>query len=214
MVCSLALLSFIPVSAQFSWGIRGGLSLVDNKITDVDKKVALDKESYTGYFIGPMAEFQIPVIGIGIDGSLLYSQKGLNLPNDSIMKNQSISIPVSLKYSFGLGNFAAIFVAAGPQFDYKISDLDATIKTYKTNGDLDNAKEYVMNQYTWSVNIGAGIKLINHIQAAINYNIPISEEGTFNLYDDIKGKDYKEATKKADEVLKASNLQFVLTWTF
>ena len=214
VVCSLALLSFIPASAQFSWGIRGGLNLVNNDITTVSKESALSEDSYTGFFIGPMAEFQIPVIGLGIDASILYSQKGMNLPNDSVMKNQSISIPLSLKYSFGLGNFAAIFVAAGPQFDYKISDLDATIKTYKANGDLDNAKEYVMNQYTWSINVGAGVKLINHIQAAVNYNIPLSKEGTFNLYDDVKDGKYVNAAGQADEAFKASTLQFILTWTF
>lgn len=166
VVCSLALLSLIPASAQFSWGLRGGLNLVNNDITAVNKETALNKDSYTGFFFGPMAELQIPIIGIGVDGSLLYSQKGMSLPDTTVMKNQSISIPVSLKYSFGLGNFAAVFVAAGPQFDYKIGDLSTMIKTYKSDGSFDEAKEYVMNQYSWSVNIGAGVKLINHLQAA------------------------------------------------
>ncbi|MBR4810531.1 MAG: PorT family protein [Bacteroidaceae bacterium] len=214
VVCSLALLSFIPASAQFSWGLRGGLNLVNNDITSVSKETALDKDSYTGFFFGPMAELQIPIIGIGIDGSLLYSQKGMNLPNDSVMKNQSISIPVSLKYSLGLGNFASVFVAAGPQFDYKLGDLSTMIKTYKANGDFDEAKEYVMNQYSWSVNIGAGVKLINHLQAAVNYNIPLSQEGTFNLYNDVQNGKYIKAAGQADKAFKASTLQFLVTWTF
>ena len=41
VVCSLALLSFIPASAQFSWGLRGGLNLVNNDITSVSKETAL-----------------------------------------------------------------------------------------------------------------------------------------------------------------------------
>ena len=214
LCASLALLSFIPASAQFSWGLRGGLNLVNNDITSVSKETALDKDSYTGFFFGPMAELQIPIIGIGIDGSLLYSQKGMNLPNDSVMKNQSISIPVSLKYSLGLGNFASVFVAAGPQFDYKLGDLSTMIKTYKANGDFDEAKEYVMNQYSWSVNIGAGVKLINHLQAAVNYNIPLSQEGTFNLYNDVQNGKYIKAAGQADKAFKASTLQFLVTWTF
>ena len=71
VICSLALLSFIPASAQFSWGIRGGLNLVNNDITSVNKQSALDKDNYTGFFIGPMAELQIPIIGIGIDVAAL-----------------------------------------------------------------------------------------------------------------------------------------------
>lgn len=214
VVCSLALLSLIPASAQFSWGLRGGLNLVNNDITAVNKETALNKDSYTGFFFGPMAELQIPIIGIGVDGSLLYSQKGMSLPDTTVMKNQSISIPVSLKYSFGLGNFAAVFVAAGPQFDYKIGDLSTMIKTYKSDGSFDEAKEYVMNQYSWSVNIGAGVKLINHLQAAVNYNIPLSQEGTFNLYDDVQNGNYIKAAGQADKAFKASTLQFMVTWTF
>jgi hypothetical protein len=214
VVCSLALLSLIPASAQFSWGLRGGLNLVNNDITAVNKETALNKDSYTGFFFGPMAELQIPIIGIGVDGSLLYSQKGMSLPDTTVMKNQSISIPVSLKYSFGLGNFAAVFVAAGPQFDYKIGDLSTMIKTYKSDGSFDEAKEYVMNQYSWSVNIGAGVKLINHLQAAVNYNIPLSQEGTFNLYDDVQNGNYIKAAGQADKAFKASTLQFLVTWTF
>ena len=190
------------------------MNLVNNDIKNVSKETALDKDSYTGFFFGPMAELQIPIIGIGIDGSLLYSQKGMNLPDTTVMKNQNISIPVSLKYSLGLGNFAAVFVAAGPQFDYKVGDLSTTIKSYKANGDLDEAKEYIMNQYSWSVNIGAGVKLINHIQAAVNYNIPLSQEGTFNLYKDIEDENYWKAAKQSNEAFKASTLQFILTWTF
>ena len=214
VICSLALLSFIPASAQFSWGVRGGVNFGDNDITKLTKESASSIGSYTGFFIGPMAELQIPIIGIGIDGSLLYSQKDMNLPDTTTMKNQSISVPVSLKYSFGLGNFAAVFVAAGPQFDYKIGDLNKTINSYKNNGDFEEAKEYVMNQYTWSVNIGAGVKLINHIQAAINYNIPLTQEGTFNLYDDFQDGKYIKAAGQADKAFKASTLQFILTWTF
>ena len=50
VVCSLALLSFIPASAQFSWGLRGGLNLVNNDISAISKESALDKDSYTGFF--------------------------------------------------------------------------------------------------------------------------------------------------------------------
>lgn len=214
LVCSLALLSLIPASAQFSWGIRGGLNLVNNDITAVDKEAALNKDNYTGFFFGPMAELQIPVIGIGIDASLLYSQKGLELAEGEDMKNQSLSIPVSLKYTFGLGNLIGIFGQVGPQFDYKLGDLSKTIKTANETGDAEDFKEFVLNQYSWSVNVGAGVKLINHIQAAINYNIPLSQEGTYNLYEDVEDGNYINAVKAGSEAFKASTLQFIVTWTF
>jgi len=205
LVCSLALLSFIPAAAQFSWGIRGGLNLVNNDITEVNEKSAMDKDSYTGFFIGPMAELQIPIIGIGIDASLLYSQKGLEVSDEETMKNQSLAIPVSLKYSLGLGNFAAVYVAAGPQLDFKIGDLD---RKYKDGNDV---KEFALEKSTWSINVGAGVKLINHIQAGVNYNIPVSKEGAYKF---TENPTIGSAVDHKPVDIKASTLQFQLTWTF
>ena len=214
VVCSLALLSFIPASAQFSWGLRGGVNLVNNDITAVNEKSALDKSSYTGFFVGPMAEVQIPIIGLGIDASLLYSQKGMELVEGKEMMNQSLSVPVYLKYTFGLGNALGVFAQAGPQFDYKLGDLSKSIEVSKENGSGKDVKEYILNQYTWSINVGAGVKLINHIQAAVNYNIPLSQEGSYNLYENATEGNYKDAVAAGSEALKASTLQFILTWTF
>jgi hypothetical protein len=208
VICSLALLSFIPASAQFSWGIRGGVNSVTNNITDIDGKSATDKDSYTGFFVGPMAEIQIPIIGIGIDVAALYSQKGLQVTDKETMKNQSLAIPVSLKYSLGLGNFAAVYFAAGPQFDYKIGDLDPKFQ------DGDDVKEFALEQSTWSVNVGAGIKLINHIQAGVNYNIPVSKEGAYKLYKNQNVESATDAANGAGDAIKSSTLQFSLTWTF
>ena len=205
VICSLALLSFFPASAQFSWGIRGGLNLVNNDITAVNGKSATDKDSYTGLFIGPMAEVQIPIIGIGIDASVLYSQKGFEVSDNETMKNHSLAIPVSLKYSLGLGNFAAVYFAAGPQFDFKIGDLD---REYK---DGDDVKNFALERSTWSINVGAGVKLINHIQAGVNYNIPVSKEGAYKFQ-----QNPTPGTVIDNEPvdIKASTLQFLLTWTF
>ena len=208
IICSLALLSFLPASAQFSWGIRGGVNLVNNDITAVNQKSATDKDSYTGFFVGPMAEVQIPIIGLGIDVAALYSQKGFQVTDEKTMKNQSLAIPVSLKYSLGLGNFAAVFFAAGPQFDYKIGDLDTKFQ------DGEDVKEFALEQSTWSINIGAGIKLINHIQAGINYNIPVSKEGAYKLYENQDVESAANAANGAGDAIKASTLQFSLTWTF
>lgn len=205
IVCSLALLSFIPASAQFSWGLRGGLNLVNNDITAVSKESASSKDSYTGFFFGPMAEVQVPIIGIGVDVAALYSQKGVELPDTSTMKNQSLSIPLSLKYSLGLGNFAAVYFAAGPQLDFRIGDLNTSFN------DGNEVKDFALEKSSWSINIGAGVKLISHIQAGINYNIPVSKEGAVKVIDNPT----PGAVIDNEPVdFKSSTLQFSLTWTF
>jgi hypothetical protein len=130
------------------------------------------------------------------------------------MKNQSLSVPVYLKYTFGLGNLLGIFGQVGPQFDYKLGDLNKTIEVSNDSGNGKDVQEFILNQYTWSINIGAGVKLLNHIQAAVNYNIPLSKEGTYNLYEDATEGNYKDAVVAGSEAFKASTLQFIFTLTF
>ena len=36
-------------------------------------------DNYTGFFIGPMVDITIPIIGLGVDGALMYSQKGTKI---------------------------------------------------------------------------------------------------------------------------------------
>ena len=168
----------------------------------------MNKDSYTGFFIGPMIELQVPIIGIGVDASVLYSQKGLKVSKDDEIKNQSIAVPVSLKYTLGLGNFAGVYVAAGPQFDYKIGDLNYEFK------DATEVKEFALEQSTWSINVGAGVKLINHIQAGVNYNIPVSKEGAYKHVSATDPGSVVNAAQGASESIKSSTLQFSLTWTF
>ena len=62
-----------------------------------------NKDNSTGFFIGPMAEFTIPIVGLGIDGALLFSQRG----KDEV-KQTGLEVPVNLKYTIGLGSLLGI----------------------------------------------------------------------------------------------------------
>ena len=79
----------------------------------------MKSDNTTGFFFGPMAEVTIPVVGLGVDGALLYSQRG---END--WKQQGIEIPVNLKYTIGLGSMLGVFVAAGPDFFFNFKDMN------------------------------------------------------------------------------------------
>ena len=105
-ICCLAMAT--PAQAQLlKWGLKGGVNMA--KI-DWSGGYEGNKDNSTGFFIGPMAEFTIPVIGLGIDGALMYSQRG------DEYKQQGIEIPVNLKYTIGLGSMLGVYVAAGPDF--------------------------------------------------------------------------------------------------
>lgn len=78
------------------------------------------KDNSTGFFFGPMAEITIPVIGLGVDGALLYSQKGDKMEGLD-MKQSGLDIPVNLKYSIGLGSMLGInyTIPCGDSFTWK-----------------------------------------------------------------------------------------------
>ena len=81
----------MPAHAQLKWGVKGGLNV--SKVTfDSD---LLKSDNMAGFFIGPMAEFTIPVVGLGVDGSLLFSQKGVKADSDA-SKQYGFDIPCLL----------------------------------------------------------------------------------------------------------------------
>ncbi|MDO4164874.1 MAG: porin family protein [Bacteroides sp.] len=174
-VCCLAMA--MPAQAQLiKWGVKGGVNM-----SKLDVKNVGDSDNTTGFFIGPMAEVTIPLIGLGIDGALMYSQRGdsYTTDNDGTVdaKQQGIEIPVNLKYTFGLGSILGIYVAVGPDFFFNFKDI-------KVNGtDVDTKKTQV------GLNLGAGVKLIKHLQIGANYQIPLGDSfSASNIISGVTGK--------------------------
>lgn len=160
-VCCLAMA--MPAQAQLiKFGVKGGLNLTKLKLAGM-------KENSTGFFIGPMAEVTIPIIGLGVDGALLYSQKG-DKEDGVDMKQAGLDIPINLKYSIGLGSLLGIYVAAGPDFFFNFKGDEKFI---------DEAMELEKKKAQVGINIGAGVKLIKHLQVGFNYNIPFGDSFTW-----------------------------------
>lgn len=146
----------MPAQAQLlKWGVKGGVNMT--KI-DWDGGYKGNKDNSTGFFIGPMAEFTIPIVGLGVDGALLFSQRG----KDEV-KQTGLEVPVNLKYTIGLGSLLGIYVAAGPDFffDFKKKDY------------VDRKKAQV------ALNLGAGVKLLKHLQVGVTYQLPMGDSFTW-----------------------------------
>ena len=199
-----ALLLATPAQAQFSWGIKGGVNLGNNDLAALtNKKSALDMGNYTGFFIGPKAEVRIPIIGLGVEAAALYAQKGMALTDNETFKQNSFQIPLNLKYSFGLGNVANVFIAAGPEFGFNVGETTMVVDNFKfdeagtiTSGE---ASAYIVEKSTLSINIGLGATLLKHFQAAINYNMPWGKTGEF-VYIDADEIENAENIKKGEDI--------------
>ena len=167
LMVTVALMMAAPAQAQLiKFGVKGGLNM-----SKIDWKGGYEgnKDNTTGFFIGPMAEITLPVVGLGFDGALMYSQRG-----KGEVKEQGLEIPVNLKYTIGLGSFAGIYLAAGPDFFFNFKDINLediiSINGKPTTPETINSKKSQV-----ALNLGAGLKLLKKLQVGITYQIPMGD---------------------------------------
>lgn len=168
LMVAVCLMMAAPAQAQLHFGVKGGLNLSKVSFSKSDLK----GDNKTGWFIGPMAEFTLPIIGVGADVAALYSQTELAAKGyDTEAKLKTIEIPVNLKWSFGLGSMLGVYIAAGPQFGFNI-------------GNKKGFMDYELEKHNTTFNVGAGVKLIRHLQLGVNYNFALSHTATIQTDDD------------------------------
>ena len=158
----------VAAQAQVKFGVKGGLNITSMKF---DQSV-VDKSNQAGFFIGPTVKFTLPVVGLGIDAAALYDQRSAKVA-DETLKQQSIQIPVNLRYGIGLGSTASIYIFAGPQFGFAIGDKSKNI--------VDNALEWRLKDSNLSANVGLGLMLLDHLQISANYNIALGTTGEVDV---------------------------------
>lgn len=157
LIIGLLLLVAMPMHAQFfQWGIKGGANVA---------KISYNKDNMGGFFIGPIVEFTVPVLGVGIDGAFLYDQRGVK-SNENNYKQSGIDIPVNLKYTLGINRMFGIYVGLGPNFYFNFKGNDGWIHKRKA---------------MVGMNFGAGVNLFKHLQLGFNYNIPFDKSGYIDL---------------------------------
>ena len=149
----------IPAQAQIKFGVKAGLNVSKLHLS----KETLSSDNRDGFFIGPTAEFTLPLLGLGIDGSVLYNQFGVDSEEGTSTK-KSIEIPINLRWTVGFSSLVGAYVAVGPQFGFNVGDRW-----------FDEVCEFKKN--TTSFNVGAGLKLLGHLQVGANYNFALKDNG-------------------------------------
>ena len=69
LMIAICIAMAMPAQAQIHFGVKGGLNLSKASFSNVSEN--FKKDNFTGFFIGPMAEFNIPIVGLGVLGFLL-----------------------------------------------------------------------------------------------------------------------------------------------
>lgn len=172
IVAATMLFSTSSAQAQVKFGLKGGLNVTNMSLNSE----VFDADNQTGFFIGPTVKFTLPIVGLDIDASALYDQRDAKITVEdngasveSKIKNQSINIPINLRYGVGLGSTASVYLFAGPQFGFNVGDKNQSL--FKDMG------EWRLKSSTFSVNVGLGAMLLSHLQISANYNIACGKTG-------------------------------------
>lgn len=170
-----AMLFAANANAQIKFGLKGGLNVTSMSFSED----VFDASNKTGFFVGPMVKVTVPIVGLSFDAAALYDQKEADVKYAAEgelgkvnVKQQSINIPVNVRYGFGLSSLANIFLFAGPQWGINVGD-----KNFKWN----ETSSYSLKKSNFSVNVGAGVTLLNHLQVSANYNIACGKSADASL---------------------------------
>ena len=169
IVLMASMLVAIPAKAGINFGIKGGYNITNFSFSED----VIAKDNQQGFFIGPSLKIGIPVLPIGFEIAALYDQRDAKLEGEKISQ-KSINIPINVRYELGLGDMAGIYVAAGPQFGFNIGD-----KSFN----FDDVADYKLKDSNLSINLGAGLRLVKHLEIGFNYNIALGKTGEFNVID-------------------------------
>lgn len=199
----LIIVATTTANAQFDFGVKAGINLPENPTLDI-KELKSTLKGNTGWFVGPTAKFIIPVIGLGFEANVLYSQANVDIEDQSIL-TQSIEVPLFLRYELSLpavSKFIEPFIAIGPQFGWNIGD-----KTFTLNNIAEIAgTEYKAKDSNISLNLGLGLILFNHLQIHGNYNLALEKSA------DITGSILNISKELAE--IKSNTWQISLAYIF
>lgn len=167
----------ITANAQLKFGLKGGLNVSSMSF---DKDV-FESSNRTGFFLGPTLRFNLPVVGLGFDLSALYNQRKSEISASSsasgeaeTLKTKSIEVPLNVRYGIGLSSIANIFFFAGPQVGFNVGDKEHKLTSNST---------WTLSDSNFSVNLGAGVTLLSHLQLSANYNIACGKTGDVTFSD-------------------------------
>ncbi|MBD5245794.1 MAG: porin family protein [Barnesiella sp.] len=169
--------SVATAQAQFRFGVKAGVAINELKFNES----AFNSGNRAGFTGGVMAEFTVPVIGVGCDASVMYARRSFETVTDnttSTFNRDYINIPVNLKYKIQIPVVSKIitpFITTGPDFSILVSKKN--IEQAWSNKKFDTA---------WTV--GAGVQLINHLQVAATYGWGLSKSSSSDSGLDLYGK--------------------------
>lgn len=183
LIALTGLLFAVPSNAQIKFGLRLGTNISNTDFDDMREINELRDVVVTnnaGFFVGPMMDIKLPILGFGADVGLHYSYKSYdidnNVANEHVKSKQHMfEIPVNIKYNFDLGSILGIYVAAGPSFGFNLNPGSFWKDLTKGIADRIDGTSYERKSTEISLNFGAGLTILSKVQLGFNYNLGLTD---------------------------------------
>jgi opacity protein-like surface antigen len=183
VVCLAAMTTSVQAQG-IKFGVKGGLNITKMSFS----KDVVKSDNKTGFFVGPTLKISLPA-GFGVDIAALYDERSADVTggykeeeskvivntNGETIKQKSIQVPVNLRYSIGLSSLAGLYFALGPQFGFPVAD-----KVFDTD-----FGEYRLKDANLSINFGAGVYMLGHLEIGVTYNLAAGKSGEFKNWNDV-----------------------------
>ncbi len=163
-VAIAALTSAFSASAQLRFGLKAGVAINSLHFNES----AFSADNRAGFTGGAMLEFTAPLVGIGMDASVMYVRRNAEfLEQNQIHRDNRdyIDIPLNLKWKMNLplvNKIVRPMLFTGPSFSFLTSRRSA--EQAWRNRKFDTA---------W--NFGFGAELFSHLQVAASYSVGLTK---------------------------------------
>ena len=183
VVCLAAMTTSVQAQG-IKFGVKGGLNITKMSFS----KDVVKSDNKTGFFVGPTLKISLPA-GFGVDIAALYDERSADVTggykeeeskvivntDGETIKQKSIQVPVNLRFSIGLSSLAGLYLALGPQFGFPVAD-----KVFDTD-----FGEYRLKDANLSINFGAGVYMLGHLEIGVTYNLAAGKSGEFKNWNDV-----------------------------
>lgn len=163
----LAVVAIVAIAgsanAQFKFGPRVGINVNSLHFNEQ----TFNSDNRTGFTAGLQGEFTVPVIGIGLDASLMYVRRNMEINEDGDVFNKHcdyFEIPVNLKWKMNIPLIAKLvkpYIFTGPSFAFMTSKKA-----------ISEAYKYKSVDTSW--NFGLGLEFISHLQVSAYYGFGLN----------------------------------------
>lgn len=173
IAAAMVLAAAVPASASdvFKFGIKAGVDI--NKFSL--SKDAFSSDNRVGFTGGVTAQFQIPIINVGADLSVMYVRRSSEVlspstspitsdPEVATLNDNYIDIPLHLRYNLSLPAISSIivpYVFTGPDFAFNCSKKVV--------------QDYKRKNFDCIWDFGIGIRLIRHLEIGASYGLGMTK---------------------------------------